>query len=127
MADAEGRSFAATFVDLDGDGWLDLYVANDVSPNVLYHNMLGDPTDSFYHKFLENSPSTPGQHVAFADLSAITGAADSRGSMGLAVSETGALNGNLDSLPDLFLTHWLAQENAALPELCSGRRVARVP
>ncbi len=117
VADVEGRSFAATFVDLDGDGWLDLYVANDVSPNVLYHNMLDDRADSFYRKLLEDPSRTPGQQVAFADLSAITGAADSRGSMGLSVGETGALNGNVDGLPDLFLTHWLAQENALYQSL----------
>ena len=48
VGDPEGRSFAATFVDLDGDGWLDLYVANDASPNKLFHNMLGVRAGSFY-------------------------------------------------------------------------------
>ncbi len=127
VADAEGRSFAATFVDLDGDGWLDLYVANDVSPNVLYHNMLGVRDGSFYHTLLDPSQTEPEQPFAFADLSAITGAADSRGSMGLSVGETGAMNGNFDGLPDLFLTHWVAQENALYQSLAAGRRFHRIP
>ncbi|MHB8971683.1 MAG: CRTAC1 family protein [Pirellulaceae bacterium] len=117
VADAEGRSFAATFVDLDGDGWLDLYVANDVSPNVLYHNMLGVRDGSFYQTLLDSPQADLGSSRPFADLSAVTGAADSRGSMGLSVGETGALNGNFDGLPDLFLTHWVAQENALYQSL----------
>jgi enediyne biosynthesis protein E4 len=117
VADPEGRSFAATFVDLDGDGWLDLYVANDVSPNKLFHNMLGVRAGSFYEAL--RAPAEAGEHtsVAFTDLSAITGTADFRGSMGLSVAETGALNDNYDGLPDLFLTHWVAQENALYQSL----------
>src|SRR5712671_6359104 len=39
VADREGRyGFASVFVDLDDDGWLDLVVANDSTPNYLYHN-----------------------------------------------------------------------------------------
>jgi len=39
VADREGRyGFASAFVDLDDDGWLDLVVANDSTPNYLYRN-----------------------------------------------------------------------------------------
>jgi len=39
VADREGRfGFASVFADLDDDGWLDLVVANDSTPNYLYHN-----------------------------------------------------------------------------------------
>jgi hypothetical protein len=39
VADHEGRyGFASAFVDLDDDGWLDLVVANDSTPNYLYRN-----------------------------------------------------------------------------------------
>jgi hypothetical protein len=96
----EGRSLAATFVDLDGDGWLDLYVNNDVSTNCLYRNMHGE-------RDAEGVAIT-----RFADLSTITGTADPRGSMGLSVGEIGAMTGAFDGLPDLFITHWVAQENA---------------
>lgn len=117
VEDAEGRSFAATFVDLDGDGWLDLYVANDVSPNKLFHNMRGTRPGTFYQGLLDGAEPGQTPPAAFADLSAITGTADSRGSMGLSVAETGALNDNLDGLPDLFITHWIAQENALYQSL----------
>ncbi len=86
-----GRSLAATVVDLDGDGWLDLYVANDVSPNALFRNRTGEAGA-----------------LLFDDWSALTGTADERGSMGISVAD---LAGE-DSLPDLFVSHWIAQENA---------------
>ncbi len=117
VEDAEGRSFAVTIVDLDGDGWLDIYVANDVSSNRLFRNTLGaaaGDTDGDV-----GGGTGPGQRTptAFSDYSALTGAADARGSMGLSVAETGFLNGNVDGLPDLFLTHWVAQENALYQSL----------
>ena len=96
VANPEGRSLAACFCDLDGDGWLDLYVNNDVSTNKLYRNIGGD-----------GSPET-----RFLDLSTLTGTADPRGSMGLSIAEIGNLTGEPDGLPDIFITHWVAQENA---------------
>ncbi len=99
--DPKGRSLCATFCDLDGDSWLDLYVNNDVSTNRLYRNMLG-----------EADTDDTGEPVPFADRSAMTGTADARGSMGLSVGEIGAMVDRLDGLPDLFITHWVAQENA---------------
>lgn len=98
VANPDGRSLAATFVDLDGDGWLDLYVNNDVSPNRLYRNSGAD--------------FGPDEPIVFVDLSALSGTADPRGSMGLSVAELGDLAGAADGLPDLFITHWVAQENA---------------
>ncbi len=98
VANPDGRSLGATFCDLDGDGWLDLYINNDVSTNRLFRNLGAD--------FEGEEP------IQFADLSAITGTADPRGSMGLSVGELGAMTGEPDGLPDLFITHWLAQENA---------------
>ena len=39
VADREGRyGFASVFADLDDDGWPDLVVANDSTPNFLYRN-----------------------------------------------------------------------------------------
>lgn len=83
---AEGRSLSAAWTDLDEDGWLDLYVANDVSDNVLYHNR---------------------RDGTFREISHEAMVADYRGAMGLAV---GDWNGDGDT--DLFVTHWIAQENA---------------
>ncbi len=96
--DPEGRSLGATFCDLDGDGWLDLYVNNDVSQNRFFRN-LG-------HDALEGE-------LQFVELSAMTGTADPRGSMGLSIGDlAGAEDGGPDGRPEMFITHWIAQENA---------------
>jgi hypothetical protein len=84
--DPGGRSLSAAWCDFDGDGWLDLYVANDVSDNAMYRNL--------------------GEGV-FEDVSHTAWVADPRGAMGLAV---GDWDGDGDF--DIFVTHWLAQENA---------------
>lgn len=95
VADPGGRSLAVTTLDLDADGWLDLYVANDVSPNALLRNLTGRVGA-----------------LVFEDLSAPTGSADPRGSMGLCAADLGAGSHPVDGRPDLFVTHWVAQENA---------------
>ncbi len=82
----DGRSLSAAWADFDADGWPDLYVANDVSDNALYVNR-GDGT--------------------FEDISHLALVADYRGAMGLAVGDWDA-----DRDLDLFVTHWIAQENA---------------
>ena len=84
--DPAGRSLNAAWADFDGDGWPDLYVANDVSDNAMFRN-LGDGR--------------------FQDVSHSAWVADYRGAMGLGI---GDWDGDLDL--DIFVTHWLAQENA---------------
>ncbi len=89
----QGRSLSSTWCDFDDDGWLDLYVANDVSDNVFYRN-LGDGT--------------------FEEISHASWVADYRGAMGIAV---GDWDGDQDL--DMFITHWIAQENALYTNLLS--------
>lgn len=38
IADPTSKSLGVTVLDYDGDGWPDLFVANDTQPNKLYHN-----------------------------------------------------------------------------------------
>jgi Tfp pilus assembly protein PilF len=95
VSNPEGRSLTAAWHDFDEDGWLDLYVANDVSDNVLYRN-LGD---------------------GFAEISHAAWVADYRGAMGLAVGDY-----NRDGDDDIFVTHWIAQENALYDSLQADLR-----
>jgi tetratricopeptide (TPR) repeat protein len=90
VANPEGRSLSAIWHDFDDDGWLDLYVANDISDNVLYRNNAG----------------------RFRDISHAAKVGDYRGAMGLAVGDW-----NRDGDDDLFITHWIAQENALYDSL----------
>ncbi len=95
VANPSGRSLGAIWFDFDLDGLLDLYVANDVSANGVFRNM-GDGT--------------------YADVGASSLAADYRGAMGLAVTDY-ANDGDFD----LFVTHWVAQENAFFENMIAGQ------
>jgi tetratricopeptide (TPR) repeat protein len=81
----EGRSLGALWHDFNGDGWPDLYVANDISDNAFYVNREG----------------------RFENVSHEAWVADYRGAMGLAAGDW-----DRDGDDDLFVTHWVAQENA---------------
>jgi hypothetical protein len=81
-----GRSLSASWCDFDGDGWPDLYVANDVSDNAMFLNR-GDGR--------------------FRDVSHSAWVADPRGAMGLGIGDW-----ENDGDFDIFITHWIAQENA---------------
>lgn len=98
VADPDGRSLSATFCDLEGNGWLDLYVNNDDSPDRLYHNTGPDPG--------RVGP------VRFVDMSDAAGVADPRSSMGLSVGFIRDRPGDPVGLPNLFITHWVAEGNA---------------
>lgn len=86
----EGRSLGGLWHDWDDDGWLDLYVANDVSDNVFYRNLGG----------------------AFEEISHAAWVADYRSAMGLAAGDF-----DRDGDDDLFVSHWVAQENALYENL----------
>ncbi|QDV06280.1 FG-GAP repeat protein [Planctomycetes bacterium Poly30] len=86
LLDVQGRGMQSVFWDFDQDGDEDLYVANDVSFNVLFRNE-GDGT--------------------FKDVSFSTGLDDPRGGMGLAVGDV-----DRDGDEDVFLTNWELEANA---------------
>ena len=85
LEDVQGRGMQPIFWDFDLDGDPDLYVANDVSFNLLLRNEGG----------------------RFQDISFQTGMDDPRGGMGVC---TGDVDGDGD--PDLFLTNWELEANA---------------
>lgn len=89
---ADGAGLGVSTGDYDGDGWLDLYVANDAMPNQLWINQ---------------------KNGTFADMGPLSGAAvnasgNPEGSMGIASGDYDA-----DGDEDLFVTN-IASETYAL-------------
>ncbi|MDH3525425.1 MAG: CRTAC1 family protein [Acidobacteriota bacterium] len=90
IARAYGAGLGAVARDLDGDGWLDLYVSNDASDNLLWLNRR-DGT------FLENG---------LLAGCAVNAAGAPEGSMGIAAAD---FDSDLDV--DLFVTHLTEETN----------------
>ena len=86
IVDAAGKGLGVILSDLDGDGDMDIYVANDASDNLLFANR-GDGT--------------------FVEAGLVAGLADPRAGMGLAVGDV-----DNDGRLDLFLTNWSNESNA---------------
>jgi tetratricopeptide (TPR) repeat protein len=95
VANPEGRSLSALWHDFDGDGWPDLYVANDISENKLYLNHQGTFVDAGRSAWVE----------------------EYRGSMGLAAADF-----DRDGDDDLFISHWIAQSFALYQSLLSEQK-----
>jgi len=91
VADPEGRfGLTALWTDLDADGWLDLYVANDAGPNFLYQNNRDG-------KFTE---------MGFFAGCAVGEDGTEQGSMGLAIGDY-----NRDGLLDIYVTNFSDEYN----------------
>jgi ASPIC and UnbV/FG-GAP-like repeat len=89
----------AVFSDLDRDGDLDLYLANDTKPNRLYDNVP-------WPGGAEADPA--GLGFRFEELSGRAGVADPNAGMGVAEADYDG-----DGLPDLFVTNARGQVHAA--------------
>jgi enediyne biosynthesis protein E4 len=95
VANPDGRSLVALWHDFNGDGWPDLYVANDVSENKLYLN----------------------HHGKFVDAGKDAWVEEYRGSMGLASADF-----DRDGDDDLFISHWIAQGFALYQSLLNEQK-----
>jgi enediyne biosynthesis protein E4 len=106
LATAVGAGLGVIFSDLDGDGWPDLYQADDRTPNLLFRNV-GD-------KGGEKGPGT------FEDLSLASGAA--YGPNGLPEGGMGvdAADADGDGRPDIVVTNFSLETNALYKNLGGG-------
>jgi len=82
----DGKGLGAAFFDHDADGWPDLYVINDTTPNTLWHNR-GDGS--------------------FEEIALFVGLDDPRGGMGIALADV-----DRDGDEDLFVSYWQSEPNA---------------
>ena len=86
------HGLGASFVDVDGDGRLDLYVANDLDPNRLYLNVA----------------RTRGLGFRFVERARAEGLDDPNAGMGIALGDYSG-----DGLDDVFVTNARGQLHAA--------------
>jgi hypothetical protein len=86
-----GKGLGCVSLDLNGDGWLDFYVANDQVDNQLY---LGGPTFPLAEVAVQSG--TAGSELGVAE-----------GSMGV---DAGDYDG--DGLPDLWVTNYELEDNS---------------
>jgi FG-GAP-like repeat/ASPIC and UnbV/Domain of unknown function (DUF6851) len=109
------HSMGAVFSDFDGDGRLDLYVANDGDPNRLYQNVAwpgGAKTDP------------AGLGFRFEERAASAGAANQAAGMGVAAADYSG-----DGLTDLFVSNSRGQGHAVYlgrPTVAAGASFADV-
>jgi len=94
-----GRGLGLALADLDADGFVDAYVANDTEANRLYLNQAGD---------------------SFLDRTAISGASSNmdgayEAGMGVALADV-----TDDGLPDLVVTNFTSESNNLYVNLGSG-------
>jgi hypothetical protein len=90
-----GRGLGVVIADFDGDDWPDVYVANDMSANYLFHNLGNEPGE------------TPNlEEVAMRAGAALSGEGKPEAGMGVACADFDA-----DRDLDLFITHYYLEKN----------------
>src|SRR5262249_29207397 len=83
IVDREGRGLGVVADDLDGDGMVDLFVANDLSANLFFRNLGGF---RFSEGAMEAGPATSAGGVSLAGMGIARGDRDGAGRLGPAVT-----------------------------------------
>ena len=96
QASAEAYGLAVIVEDLDNDGWPDIYIANDMTPNFLFHNLGGQRNGSGFQF----------QEVGVAAGVSVNGKGEIEAGMGLASADADG-NGYFD----LFVTNFQEETN----------------
>ena len=102
----DGRGFGVVAADLNGDGRIDLYVANDMCPNFVFLNR-GDGT--------------------FEDVTESSGAGYDRHGLSHAGMGVDAEDVDGDGLPDLLVTNFFNEPNSLYRNLGTGLFEDRTP
>jgi hypothetical protein len=87
---ADGPALGVSTADFDGDGWIDIYVANDNTPNQLWMNQRNGTF----------------RDMAFLSGAGVSGTGSAEASMGVDAADF-----DNDGDEDLFITNWLSQMN----------------
>ena len=95
VTQAEGKGLGAIAADFDGNGRLDLFIANDTRPNFLFRNQPTQTDDGL--TLVENALRSG---LAFSD------SGDPEACMGIAVGDVDG-----DGTLDLFVTNYTGQSN----------------
>jgi hypothetical protein len=104
------HGLGASFLDVNGDGRLDLYVANDADPNQLYANV----------PWSGGAAADPaGLGFRLEEIAGSAGVADPNAGMGVAAADY-----SLDGRPDLLVTNSRGQLHAAYRSLPAGANSA---
>jgi hypothetical protein len=90
IAKVKGRGLAVAFTDYDGDGWPDIFVANDLTPNMLWHN---------------------NRNGTFTNMALETGCSQSEGGNVMAAMGVGVADFDHSGRDSLFVTNFSGMPN----------------
>lgn len=91
----DGKGLGIMIADLDDDGWMDVYVANDGVPNYLYQNQIEQHAGSMH----------------FAETGIVSGAGVSGEGLAQAGMGIACADFDDDNRPDLYVTNFLGEVN----------------
>ncbi len=99
LAGATGKGLGVVLFDHDEDGWPDVYVANDTTPNQFWRNLGGWPGDG-------SPPDAAAGAGGFEEIALQVGLDDPRGGMGLQCADV-----DDDGDEDIFASYWQTEPN----------------